>query len=151
VDIVVIGAPNSGKSSLIACITGAPLKIASYPFTTRNPHLWTYIHDFSRYTFLDTIPLVSETLEEIKTLSRRAKVLLFVMDGTQIKDKAKIEKLMKEIENYFEGDPQKKIAKVITKTDQVKEKFKIINTYPVFSVSSTKKEGFEELKNFLFE
>jgi GTP-binding protein len=150
VDIVVIGAPNSGKSSLVACITGASPEIASYPFTTRKPHLWTYIHDFSRYTLLDTTPLVPETLEEIKTLSRRAKVLLFIIDGTQIKEGAKIEKLMKEIEDYFEGDPQKKVAKVITKTDKIKDLPKINTPHPVFPVSSTKKEGISELKKFLF-
>jgi GTP-binding protein len=148
-DIVVIGAPNSGKSSLIACMTGASPEIASYPFTTRKPHLWTYMHDFSRYVFLDTAPLVPETLEEIKILSRRAKILLFILDGTQIKDWAEVEKPMKEIENHFEKDP-KKIAKVITKIDQVKDLPEISTPHPVFSVSSTKKEGFEELKKFLF-
>jgi GTP-binding protein len=150
VDIVVIGAPNTGKSSLIACLTGASLKIASYPFTTKKPHLWTYIHDFSRYTFLDTVPLVPETLEEIKTLSRRAKVLLFILNSAQIKERAKIEKLMKEIEDYFEGDPKKKIAKVITKIDQVKDLPEINTPHPIFPVSVKKEEGLSELKNFLF-
>lgn len=150
VDIVVIGAPNSGKSSLIACITGASPEVASYPFTTKKPHLWTYIHDFSRYTFMDTIPLVSETLEEIKTLSRRAKVLLFILDGTQIKDGAEVEKLVKDIEDCFEWDQKKKIARVITKTDQVKDLPSINTPHPVFRVSATKKEGLSELKKFLF-
>ncbi len=150
VDIVVIGAPNSGKSSLIASITGASPEIASYPFTTKKPHLWTYVHNFSRYTFLDTTPLVPETIEEIKTLSKRAKILLFIIDGTQIKEGTKVEKLMKEIEDYFEEDPKKKIARVITKTDQVKDLPTINTPHPVFFVSATKEEGLSELKKFLF-
>lgn len=151
VDIVVIGPPNSGKSSLIACVTGNSPEIASYPFTTRNPHLWTYMHNFSRYTFMDTTPLVPESVEDIKVLSRRAKTLLFVIDSTQIKGLNKIEKLMKEIEDYFEGDPRKRIACVISKTDKVKETPLITTSHPVFPISFIKEEGIEELKKFLFE
>jgi len=150
-DIVVIGPPNSGKSSLIACITGNSPEIASYPFTTKKPHLWTYMHNFSRYTFMDTVPLVPESVEDIKVLSRRAKILLFVMDGTQIKGLTKIEESMKEIEDYFEGDPRKKIACVISKIDRVKETPEFTTPHPVFPVSFIKDEGIEELKKFLFE
>jgi GTP-binding protein len=149
-DIVVIGPPNSGKSSLVACITGTSPKVASYPFTTKNPHLWTYINNFFRYTFMDTTPLVPESVEEIKLLSKRAKTLLFVIDSTQIKGLAKVERLMKEIEDYFEEDPQKKIAYVLTKTDQVKSSTAIPTPYPVFPVSVERREGIEKLKEFLF-
>ena len=80
VDIIVIGPPNAGKSSLIANITGEKVDVASYPYSTKKPHLWTYIHNFARHTFLDTPPLVPELAEDIKILSRRARVLLYVVD-----------------------------------------------------------------------
>lgn len=151
VDIVVIGPPNSGKSSLIACITGNSPEIASYPFTTKNPHLWTYMYNFSRYTFMDTTPLVPESVGDIKVLSRRAKTLLFVIDCTQIKGLTKIDQAMKEIEGFSEGDPRKRIAWVISKTDKGKETPMITSSHPVFPVSCIKEEGIEELKKFLFK
>jgi len=151
VDIIVVGPPNSGKSSLIAHITGGKLDVASYPFSTKKPHLWTYIHNFSRYTFLDTNPLVPETLEGIKILSRRAKVLLCVMDIAQIKEIKKTGKMLEGIKPSPEENPSRKTAYVVTKTDNIKAIPDIAVPYPVFYVSVKKEEGIEEVKKFLFE
>ena len=149
-DIVVIGPPNSGKSSIISYITGASLKIADYPFTTRKPHLWTYIYEFSRYIFMDTAPLIPESVGEIKMLARRAKIFLIVLDCTQPEKESKTKLALKEIVEYAEKDPRNKIAYVLTKTDKVESPLKISTPYPVFPVSIKKEEGFKELKKFLF-
>ncbi|UCF67555.1 MAG: 50S ribosome-binding GTPase [Acidobacteriota bacterium] len=36
--VTIVGPPNSGKSSLIASLSGVELEIAAYPFTTQCPH-----------------------------------------------------------------------------------------------------------------
>lgn len=150
-DIILTGPPNSGKSSLISFLTGASPKIANYPFTTKKPHLWTYIHDFSRYIFMDTPPLIKESIEKIKILSRRAKIILIILDGSKPEKAVKAKMILKDIEEYAENNPAKKLAYVLAKADKVKEKPTIATAYPVFPVSIKEKTGIEELKKFLFK
>src|SRR3990172_1610939 len=35
--VVLVGPPNAGKSSLVACLTKAQSEVGDYPFTTRRP------------------------------------------------------------------------------------------------------------------
>jgi GTP-binding protein len=147
---VVIGPPNSGKSSLIAHITGKKLDVAGYPFTTKKPHLWTLIHNFSRYTFMDTPPMGSETLEEIEILTRRAKMLLVVFDSTNSESLEKLQSMMEDIEERFNKDQSRKVGIVLTKIDKAKTPPDISVPYPVFLVSAETGMGIDKLKEFLF-
>ncbi len=148
-DIVVIGPPNSGKSSLIAYITGNSPKIASYPFTTKRPRLWTYMQDFNRYTLMDTPPLVPEIIEDIKTLLKRAKTLLIAIDSNRFETFNKIKPLLNEITEYFETLPNTKIGIVLTKIDKVASSANLSTPYPIFPVSVENEDGVKELKEFL--
>ena len=57
-DVGIIGKPNAGKSSLLAALTRAKPKIASYPFTTINPNLGVAYYSGKEITLADIPGLV---------------------------------------------------------------------------------------------
>jgi uncharacterized protein len=58
--VVLIGPPNTGKSSLLAATTHAPVKVADYPFTTVVPQPGMWDRDDVQIELVDTPPLTPE-------------------------------------------------------------------------------------------
>lgn len=86
-DVGLVGMPNAGKSTLMAKITHAQVKIGAYPFTTLTPNL-SYIQseDFTRILIAD-IPGIIKNAHQNKGLGlaflkhiERTSALVFVID-----------------------------------------------------------------------
>ena len=90
-DIGLVGLPNAGKSTLLAALTSATPKIASYPFTTLEPNLGVLdlgLDDGRRPTIAD-VPGLIEGASDGAGLGHaflrhveRTRVLLHIVDGS---------------------------------------------------------------------
>jgi len=58
--VVLVGPPNTGKSSLVRVATHAEVKVAEYPFTTVVPHPGMWSKDDVQIELVDTPPLTPE-------------------------------------------------------------------------------------------
>ncbi|MEM4769760.1 MAG: TGS domain-containing protein [Desulfurococcaceae archaeon] len=83
--IVVIGLPNSGKSTLVHRLTGAKTVIADYPFSTTYPVPGMLKYNDVYFQLVDTMPLYPGSALSSKTIGliRNADGVVVVLDATQ--------------------------------------------------------------------
>jgi hypothetical protein len=80
--VVVIGAPNSGKSRLVRDLTGVPLEVAEYPYTTREPAPAMMKFEDVTVQLLDTPPPTGGRLEpQLVNLVRTADLVALCLSG----------------------------------------------------------------------
>ena len=149
-DVGIVGLPNAGKSSLLAALTRAKPKIASYPFTTINPNLGVTYYDNKEITLADIPGLVEGAHKGVglgdKFLRHieRCKALLHLIDITE-KDLIGIYKKIKlELSSYDKNLLKKKEIIFFNKSDLLKKdeiekklkefKSKIKKKYEVISI-----------------
>ncbi len=81
--IILIGAPNVGKSSLLESLTHAKPLVADYPYTTREPLAGMMTYETVQFQLIDTPPISDEMFETyMPNLVRNADIVVLVCDVT---------------------------------------------------------------------
>jgi len=79
--IVVIGPPNTGKSSLVKLITNTSPEVADFPHTTHKPTPGMAQYDNIQFQLIDTPPITKDYTEPALTdLIRRANIVVILLD-----------------------------------------------------------------------
>jgi ribosome-interacting GTPase 1 len=82
--VVLLGLPNSGKSSLFSQVTHAFSEVAEYPFTTQKPIPGMMQFENIQIQLVDTPPLQLDHIEPgLSNLIRNADALLLIIDLTE--------------------------------------------------------------------
>ncbi len=79
--VMILGAPNSGKSQLLAALTSAHPEVAPYPFTTHAPQPGMMPWEDVQVQLIDTPPITADYLESyLPGMIRSADAALLVLD-----------------------------------------------------------------------
>ncbi|MGC8597271.1 MAG: NOG1 family protein [Thermocladium sp.] len=160
--IVVAGMPNTGKSSLVNCISTAKPEIADYPFTTKKI-IVGHIKLFgdSMIQVLDTPGLLDRPLSErnsielqaILAMRHLAHVIVIVMDPTPHSGNAIDNQLnlLNEVRNAFKVPLVVAINKVDIATEPEVKAIETAILEPTYRVAAAKCLGTKELRDDLIE
>ena len=174
VQIALVGVPNSGKSSLLACLTNANPVIADYPLSTLVPLPGMMPFEDIQFQLVDLPPIGNEATDGwVSGILRYADAMLLVIDLTEdpdIQAELLIDQLDRwnihlrtrtEIRKSSDKVPvgvfkrtlvaANKIDLVRMEDDFFKLETKYRHLYQCIAVSALKKENLEELKRALFE
>lgn len=130
-DVGLVGFPNAGKSTLLAAVSAAKPKIASYAFTTLVPNLGIVSYRDQRSFIMADIPGIIEHAHEGKGLGmrflrhiERNALLLFLIpaDTDNIMEQYRI--LLKELEMFNPELLDKPRLLAISKADLLDEELK---------------------------
>jgi uncharacterized protein len=79
--VVLVGAPNVGKSAILAALTSAKPEVAPYPFTTRAPYPGMMTWEDVRIQLVDLPPIAADFFEPwVPNVIRSADAAFLVVD-----------------------------------------------------------------------
>ena len=171
--VLIIGPPNSGKSTLIKSLTGAEPEIGDYPFTTRVPAPYMMKYENIQIQLIDLPPLTPDIMESWQLeLIKIADAVLVVVDGSSpdsagllealfAKLKEKRIEFVRDTDILAEESPvpafRKRALLIANKMDLDARgenlealKFFFENQLPLVPVSAARAEGMAELKKQIF-
>jgi GTPase len=131
-DIGLVGAPNAGKSTLLAALTEARPEVGAYPFTTVTPNLGVIALDEDRTAVIADVPGLIEGAHEGRGLGHhflrhveRTRVLVAVVDGAARDPVAEWQAVADELRLHDPALAERPMPMVVTKLDlpEVRERW----------------------------
>jgi GTP-binding protein len=156
-DVGLVGLPNAGKSTLLACLTAAKPKIAGYPFTTLTPNLGVAGDADRRFVVAD-IPGLVEGASEGRGLGHRflrhivrCRALVLVVDLAGEAPAADLATLQQELAAYDRTLAERPALIVGAKSDLVTDPAEAGRALAAGTlvVSAVTGEGVDELSSRL--
>ena len=167
--VVLVGAPNAGKSQILQRLTNVPVEIAPYPFTTRKPAVGMMNFEDIKIQLVDTPPITVEFVESyLPGIIRNADLILLVVnlgsdsvleETEEVRQRLSQFKISLEVdEEQGEGWVYKKTLMVGNKIDVegADERLEILGElygekFPISCISAKEKRGLNELKKEIYK
>lgn len=156
-DIGIVGLPNAGKSTLLAALTRAHPKVASYPFTTLTPNLGVMQTRDFRFTVAD-MPGIIEGAHLGKGLGlrflrhiERTRMLVFVVDLAAGRPAEDYRQLCREIELHKQELLERPRVVALNKSDLAGETRASGFDAPAVVISALRGDGVENLRALIDE
>jgi ribosome-interacting GTPase 1 len=166
--VALVGFPNAGKSSILATLTNARPVIADYPVSTVMPLSGMMPYEDISFQMVDLPPIGNESTDGwVSGILRNADVLMLVVDLSEdpdIQAELLIEQLTKwripvpQKSEIKEGAVYKPVILAANKSDLpgAEERLNILkqeyeSLFPVIGISTTRKQGIEELRRAVFD
>jgi small GTP-binding protein len=160
--VVIVGLPNSGKSSLLNILTNAHSEIGLYPFTTQLPQVGMMDYEDIKIQIVDAPPLYEEAPAWLYGLFRNGDLLLILLDTSKDPD-ADLKTIRAALNNknifitgHEFGDIKNAVI-VLNKIDVQRGKKKndsftrdYEKQFPVFCISAADMQGIDDLKKKIY-
>jgi hypothetical protein len=166
--VVLVGPPNSGKSSLLAAVTNAEPQIADYPFSTFRPTVGMMPFEDIQIQIVDLPPISEYTEPWAFSIIRNSDLIALVVDlsgsgadplkeALAVTQMLRRENILIEIEEQDELGLRVKVKKAIivgTKCDvegafERAKKLKMLGV-PLICVSAQSGENLDHMKELIF-
>lgn len=168
--VAIIGAPNVGKSRIVASLTNAETEVAPYPFTTEKPAVGMMPFEDISIQLIDTPPITRDFIDTfLPDMLRRVDLILLVADVGSDDVLDQTDAVLAKLEEYSirliadetqdESEYLNKKTILLANKDDMggsQERLDIVRElysqrFPITVISAEKGSGLEPLKKQIFD